>query len=312
VNATAAGAILGLGVGAGAVIAVRSAPPMRHLRLVDRLAPYLLDAPPSPLLTVGAPRGPVAVLRMLFGPLASDVVARLDRLAGGPASVRRRLDGLSSARTVEDFRLAQLMCAGGAMLAGALLALAADTARGSIDPVLVGAVSLAGLVAGVLGMDVDLSRRLARRNRLLLAELPVVADLLALAVAAGEAPAQALDRVCRCTGGELARDFADALARCRTGTALAASLDEIAARTTLEPLQRFVTGFATAVERGTPLAELLRAQALDARAASTRALLDAGGVKEISMMVPVVFLILPVTVLFVLYPGLLTLTSVAH
>jgi hypothetical protein len=28
--------------------------------------------------------------------------------------------------------------------------------------------------------------------------------------------------------------------------------------------------------------------------------------------VPVVFLILPVTVLFALYPGLLTLTSLAH
>jgi tight adherence protein C len=29
-------------------------------------------------------------------------------------------------------------------------------------------------------------------------------------------------------------------------------------------------------------------------------------------MLPVVFLILPVTVLFALYPGLLTLTSMAH
>jgi tight adherence protein C len=30
------------------------------------------------------------------------------------------------------------------------------------------------------------------------------------------------------------------------------------------------------------------------------------------MMVPVVFLVLPVTVLFALYPGLLTLTSLAR
>ena len=46
-----------------------------------------------------------------------------------------------------------------------------------------------------------------------------------------------------------------------------------------------------AVERGTPLAEVLRAQAADVREMSKRALLEAGGKKEISMMLPVVFLI---------------------
>ena len=58
-----------------------------------------------------------------------------------------------------------------------------------------------------------------------------------------------------------------------------------------------------AIERGTPLAEVLRAQATDVREYSKRALLEAGGRKELQMMVPVVFLILPVTVLFALYPG---------
>ena len=56
----------------------------------------------------------------------------------------------------------------------------------------------------------------------------------------------------------------------------------------------------------------LRAQAVDARELGKRALLDSGGRREIGMLVPVVFLILPVTVLFALYPGLLTLTSLAR
>ena len=47
---------------------------------------------------------------------------------------------------------------------------------------------------------------------------------------------------------------------------------------------------------GTPLAEVLRAQAQDVREDGRRALMEAGGRKEIAMMVPVVFLILPVTV----------------
>ncbi len=35
--------------------------------------------------------------------------------------------------------------------------------------------------------------------------------------------------------------------------------------------------------------------------------MEAGGKKEIAMMVPVVFLVLPVTVLFAVYPGLVAL-----
>jgi len=73
-----------------------------------------------------------------------------------------------------------------------------------------------------------------------------------------------------------------------------------------------VHGLVVAIERGTPLAGVLRAQATDVRESAKRALLEAGGQKELQMMVPVVFLILPVTVLFALYPGLLTLVSLAE
>jgi tight adherence protein C len=63
-----------------------------------------------------------------------------------------------------------------------------------------------------------------------------------------------------------------------------------------------------AVERGTPLADVLRAQAQDVRDMGRRRLMETGGKKEIAMMVPVVFLVLPVTVLFAVYPGLAVLT----
>jgi tight adherence protein C len=74
-------------------------------------------------------------------------------------------------------------------------------------------------------------------------------------------------------------------------------------RTALPALARFADGVAISVERGTPLADVLRAQAVDVREAGRRALMEAGGRKEIAMMVPVVFLVLPVTVLFALFPG---------
>jgi len=57
---------------------------------------------------------------------------------------------------------------------------------------------------------------------------------------------------------------------------------------------------------------VLRAQAGDVREAGRRSLMESGGRKEIAMMVPVVFLVLPITVLFALFPGFygFTLTTV--
>jgi tight adherence protein C len=111
--------------------------------------------------------------------------------------------------------------------------------------------------------------------------------------------------VARIGRGELAGELRRALADAHAGATLTVALQGIADRTGLPPLARFVDGMSVAVERGTPLADVLRAQAVDVREAGKRALLEAGGRKEIAMMVPVVFLVLPVTVLFALFPGFL-------
>lgn len=307
------GGLLGLLLAAGAIIAVRAAPPMRPVRLAQRVAPYLGDTPrPSRLLADRAPGAPLLVARRLVGPALNDLVRGLDRALGGTVSVRRRLSGLGSPLTVEDLRVEQIVWGAAGLLGAGGATAAAGWVRGGVDPVFVAGVALAGAVAGVLARDWQLTRQLQRREAAMLAEFPVFADLLALAVVAGEAPQDALLRVCRLTRGELARDIEGALSRSWSGTPLAAALGTLAARTTLEPFARFLQGIVVGLERGTPLAAVLRAQAVDVREISKRSLLEAGGRKEISMMLPVVFLILPVTVLFALYPGLLTLTSLAH
>jgi tight adherence protein C len=137
----------------------------------------------------------------------------------------------------------------------------------------------------------------------MLAEFPTVAELLALAVSAGEGATGALDRVCRLSHGELSVELGRCLADARAGANLPTALQGLADRTGLVSLTRFVDGMVVAVERGTPLAEVLRAQAQDVREAGRRAVMEAGGRKEIAMMIPVVFLVLPVTVLFAIFPG---------
>jgi tight adherence protein C len=140
-----------------------------------------------------------------------------------------------------------------------------------------------------------------------LAEFPVLAELLALAVAAGESPVAALDRVVRRSGGELSHDLAGVLAAVRTGEPVADAFDRMAATTGVASVARFAQGVAVAVERGTPLADVLHAQAADVREAGRRELIEVAARKEIFMMVPVVFLILPVTVLVAFWPGVIGL-----
>ena len=155
----------------------------------------------------------------------------------------------------------------------------------------------------MVARDRWLTREAERREQRMLAEFPTVAELLALAVGAGEGAVGALERVCRLSHGELSAELARCLADARAGANLPTALQGLADRTGLPSLARFVDGMIIAVERGTPLAEVLRAQAQDVRETGRRAVMEAGGKKEIAMMVPVVFLVLPVTVLFAVYPG---------
>jgi tight adherence protein C len=138
----------------------------------------------------------------------------------------------------------------------------------------------------------------------MLAEFPSLAELMALAVSAGESATGALERVCRTAHGELAEEFGRVLAATRAGTPVVEAFQDFSRRTRLAPLARFVDGLTVAVQRGTPLADVLRAQAQDVRDMSKRELMESAGRKEIAMMVPLVFGVLPLTVLFAVYPGI--------
>lgn len=313
-DAALLGALLGLVAATGVIIVIRALPPARPVRLADRMAPYLGDAPaPSRLLArPTASAAPFVVLRRLFGPFLREAISIVERALGGSATVRRRLDGLGAGMSVEELRIEQVLWGAAGMVLVVVGAIVVGSLGSGADPVLVVLLAIGGLLAGVLGRDWWLTRQLAQREQAMLAEFPVVADLLALAVVAGESPVDALGRVSGLTGGELARDLRRAISAAHAGAPVAVALTELSERTTLDAFARFLQGITVAIERGTPLADVLRAQAIDVREVSKRALLESGGRKEISMMLPVVFLLLPVTVLFALYPGLVTLTTIAH
>ncbi|HSP36835.1 MAG TPA: type II secretion system F family protein [Frankiaceae bacterium] len=299
------GALIGLVGGSALVYSLGRTPLVRRRSLADRIAPYLRDA------GGGLGRRPApeqGLLRALTGPFLSDAALRLDRLLGGREALVRRLERAGGRRRLDDFRARQVLVATlGALAGAAVLALRLSLAVGP-PPVVGAALVVVGAVGGVLLVDAELGRQVHQREVALVAEFPAVAELLALAVGAGESPRNALERVARTSGGALAEELRHALADTRAGMPLVSALEGVARRTAVPSLTRFVDGLSIAVERGTPLADVLRAQAGDVREAGKQALLEAGGRKEIAMMVPVVFLVLPVTVLFAAYPALVSLT----
>lgn len=297
----AAGALAGLGVALGVLI-VLARLRARAVTLDDRLAPYLRPRDATSTLLREAGRTS-AVVRLLG---LHDVGARLERFGSPRAELRRRLDRAGSAETVDHFRARQVVWTVAGLAAGLGLALLLAATRGAAVVPLVALVALAG-AGGYVACDQALTARVRRREERLLAELPTVAELLALAVAAGESPPAALERVAATARGELAAEIRRLVAEVRAGAPVSTALTALADRTGLPPLTRFAEGIVVALERGTSLAGVLRAQAGDVREAGRRALLEAGGRKEILMMVPVVFLCLPVTVVFAVFPSLATL-----
>ncbi len=309
---TLIGALLGAVAASGLLLALFASPLMRRQTLADRIAPYLADAAaPSRLLAGPRTGGAAGALRRLTTPLLRDAVRFLDRIVGGQASVRSRLAALDSPMTVEQFRTDQVIWGALATVGGLGIGLLA-VVTGQSNPLMLVLLIIACGVGGILAKDWSLSQSVKKRDSEILSEFPVIAEMLALAVTAGEGPLGAIDRITRLAHGHLVGQLSAILADTRSGTPLLVALSAARDRTRLEPLARFLDGMAVAIERGTPLADVLRAQAADVRALGKRQLLEAGGKKEIAMMVPVVFLVLPITILFALYPGLIAITTVAQ
>ncbi|CAM3257405.1 Bacterial type II secretion system protein F domain protein [Arthrobacter ulcerisalmonis] len=279
------GGVLGLGLW---LLVVRS-PPMRATTLSQRIEPQLRSHNlESRLLTANdrsqTPFGPLA---RILRPILHDALAALGRLSPSPGGTVRRLAQAGLSKSSIDFRAEQLLW--GAV--GFVLALAVaipSSLAGRISPLLSVILILVAAVLGYVGRDYWLGVQIRRRESRMMAEFPSLAELMALAVSAGESATGALDRVCRSGHGELTNEFSLILAETRAGKPLVQALQEFSARTDLAPLVRFVDGIIVAVERGTPLADVLRAQAQDVRDTAKRDLMEAAGKKEIGMMVLVV------------------------
>ncbi len=284
---------------------VLSLPPLRRPPLSARIAPYLRDqeslidiyAPPTPRR-----EGLLGLLKSVSLGAALWITSRITT----DATLSSRISRLGGRATVERFRVHQILGILLGMIAAGALAAAVSAYRG-FSPVVALVLIVSGAVAGHVVNDWRLSSAIARHESRILAEFPTVAELLALSITAGEGIVEALERVSRTCSGDLVDKLRSALAATRTGTPLVEALDLMATRIAIPEIVQFVDGLAVSMTRGTPLAEVLRAQAADVREQSRRRLLELSGKKEIGMLVPVVIFVLPVTVIFAVFPSLTVL-----
>ena len=302
-----ASVLAGLGLGTGLWLLVSLAPRLGRPRLTARLAPYLVDvSAEARAMTTTRRSDPLPVMDAVLAPLAEQGQRMLAATLGGDQVIRTRLRQSGSAVTLAGHRTRQLL---GALLGAALglaIALAAAQNGAPLAVTVIAAVA-AGAIGGIAATDALLARAARRRSARIAEEFPTVVEFLALSVAAGESILEALRRVARTGSGELAGELDRVVQRAAAGQPLALALAELRDDLALPAVGRLIDQVLAALDRGTPLAEVLRAHALDARDESKRRLLEAAGTREVAMLVPLVFLILPVTVLFAVWPGLMVL-----
>ena len=298
---------VGVTLGLGLWTLLGLVPRVGATRLSARVAPYVADVSPEAREFLDRrPAEPLPFVGGLLAPLGRRILTMLAAIFGGDDSVERRLHQAGWMLTVGALRGRQLL--GGAAGAGVgILVAVALTRSTAVSPLLFGVIVVLGLAIGVLLPDQLLSRAARARRARIAEELPTVLEFLTLSLSAGEAVLDALRRVARAGNGDLARELGTVVAQVNAGVPLARALERCADEIQLPALSRTVDQLVGALDRGTPLVDVLRAQAQDSRDDAKRVLLEAAGKKEIAMMVPLVFLILPVTVAFAIFPGILVL-----
>jgi len=261
--------------------------------LVDRLLPYSPGGmglrPRSGALSGDS-------FRDIVAPVARSVGARLARLVGVNEELAVRLERIHSSVDVTAFRTHQLGWAVVSLVGAALVSLAARPTPVIVLLLLVGAPTLAFLV-----LEQRVSSASDSWKQRVGLELPVVAEQVAMLLAAGFSLGAALNRVGVRGRGNCARDLARVCGRIRQGLSEVDALREWATIADVEALDRLVSVLALNRE-ASDLGRLVSDEARAIRRDLHRTLIEAVERRAQQVWVPVTVAALVPGVLFMAVP----------
>jgi len=222
------------------------------------------------------------------------------------SEVQERLSeiGRTGVTDFEIFRMRQLFISG----ITALVTIFGLSLLGK-SPVI--AFFISGITSSAAYFLIDRNLTTQAKNKRLLvdSEFPAIAEMYSLAMAAGETPIAAMERISRTANGFLAIKFEAVIKLVKSGKPFHLALDDMGKEVDSLLIRRFIDALINATLRGAPLIDVLQRHAQEARENQRNRVLSAAAKAEISMMVPVVFLILPISILFALWPSLANLNS---
>jgi len=217
----------------------------------------------------------------------------------GSVQDRLREIGKDSPESFFEFRSKQLA---NSVLVGAAITLLLILAGKSLLSVL-----LLGSIAAIstyIYVDRTLIKEVNQHKLQVESEFPAVIEMYSLAMSAGETPLAAMERIGRTATGSMAIEFNKVVALVKSGKPFHVALDAMGRDLDSIAIRRFVDSLIIATLRGAPLIDVLQRHAQEARELQRNRVLGAAAKAEISMMIPVVFLILPISILFALWPSL--------
>lgn len=281
------------------VLLVMAVAPQRQTGLQARLAPYGNRIAPSRERMLNN-----SFVERALVPAYHSLV-RLSALIA-PSSIRAKavaeLASAGDPMTVEQY----LALRTAAMIGAPLLYLmyASRTGQsGMMTVIWIGALFMAGsrLSSWLV------RRRIKKRLDDVLRALPTALDLITVCMEAGLSFDSGLAKVVEKTKGTLADEFARVLQEMQMGKSRRDALRDMAKRVEARDVSSFVAAIVQADQMGMSLGPVMRAQSDDVRLRRRQHAEEQAMKAPIKMLFPLMFCILPATILVVLGPGLVTM-----
>ena len=135
-------------------------------------------------------------------------------------------------------------------------------------------------------------------------ELVNILQMLSIMISAGESPMMALRYISQRSVGYIPELIDQSFSKYESGRNLAQTLEQIAIATGSSQVRRLTNSIQIAIQRGTPILEVINNQVQSLNKQINLALLKKSGKSEIALLIPVVFLILPVSISFAIWPSI--------